>query len=141
MSTFPLAPHPAHLAASPPAPTTLPLLPCPCHPAHPPPRWRDYCAHILIPLNKVNPNPNPNPNPHPNPNPNPNPNPHPHPNPQPNPNPNPNRNPHPHPHPHPDPEQCRIDHYYLPWTCTDLKHAYEKCQYDECAAPLLPHAP
>merc|ERR1719393_483269 len=40
--------------------------------------WRDYCAHILIPLNK-----------------------------------------------------CRIDHYYLPWTCTDLKHAYEKCQYDE----------
>jgi len=41
-------------------------------------RWRDYCAHILIPLNK-----------------------------------------------------CRIDHYWLPWTCMDLKHAYEKCQFDE----------
>eukprot|EP00320_Phaeocystis_rex_P001206 CAMPEP_0119072972 /NCGR_PEP_ID=MMETSP1178-20130426/61275_1 /TAXON_ID=33656 /ORGANISM="unid sp, Strain CCMP2000" /LENGTH=114 /DNA_ID=CAMNT_0007055029 /DNA_START=45 /DNA_END=389 /DNA_ORIENTATION=- len=40
--------------------------------------WRDYCAHILIPLNK-----------------------------------------------------CRIDHYWLPWTCMDLKHAYEKCQFDE----------
>ena len=52
-------------------------------------RWRDYCAHILIPLNK-----------------------------------------------------CRIDHYWLPWTCMDLKHAYEKCQFDECAAwPLRGRPP
>ena len=47
-------------------------------------RWRDYCAHILIPLNK-----------------------------------------------------CRIDHYWLPWTCMDLKHAYEKCQFDEYARRTL----
>ena len=42
--------------------------------------FRDYCAHILIPLNK-----------------------------------------------------CRVSHWYSPFQCTDLRHAYEKCQYDECA--------
>ena len=52
-----------------------------------PRRYRDYCAHILIPLNK-----------------------------------------------------CRVQNYYLPWTCSDLKHAYEKCQYDECA-PLCSPSP
>jgi len=40
--------------------------------------FRDYCAHILIPLNK-----------------------------------------------------CRVSHWYSPFQCTDLRHAYEKCQYDE----------
>lgn len=50
-----------------------------------PRRFRDYCAHILIPLNK-----------------------------------------------------CRVANYYLPWTCSDLKHAYEKCQYEECALISAP---
>ena len=45
--------------------------------------FRDYCAHILIPLN-----------------------------------------------------ECRYDHWFSPFKCTDLRHAYEKCQYDECAALL-----
>ncbi|KAL6304063.1 B18 subunit of NADH:ubiquinone oxidoreductase [Sparassis latifolia] len=26
---------------------------------------------------------------------------------------------------------CRKDNYYLPWECTNERHAYEKCQYDE----------
>lgn len=43
--------------------------------------WRDYCAHILIPLN-----------------------------------------------------QCRRQTWFSPMKCTDLRHAYEKCQYDECAS-------
>lgn len=42
--------------------------------------WRDYCAHLLIPLNR-----------------------------------------------------CRVDNLYLPWTCQEQKHAYEKCQYQESA--------
>ena len=45
--------------------------------------FRDYCAHILIPLN-----------------------------------------------------ECRYNHWFSPFQCTDLRHAYEKCQYDECAALL-----
>ena len=40
--------------------------------------WRDYCAHLLIPLNR-----------------------------------------------------CRVDNMYLPWTCQEQKHAYEKCEYEE----------
>ena len=40
--------------------------------------FRDYCAHILIPLN-----------------------------------------------------DCRVKTWYSPWKCTDLRHAYEKCQYEE----------
>ena len=39
---------------------------------------RDYCAHLLIPLNR-----------------------------------------------------CRVDNLYLPWTCQQQKHAYEKCVYEE----------
>lgn len=42
--------------------------------------FRDYCAHILIPLN-----------------------------------------------------ECRVKTWYSPYKCTDLRHSYEKCQYDECA--------
>jgi hypothetical protein len=26
---------------------------------------------------------------------------------------------------------CRAQTAYMPWQCTDLRHAYEKCQYDE----------
>ena len=44
-------------------------------------QMRDYCAHILIPLN-----------------------------------------------------ECRRQTWYSPFKCTDLRHGYEKCQYDECAA-------
>ena len=44
--------------------------------------FRDYCAHILIPLN-----------------------------------------------------ECRYKHWFSPFQCTDLRHAYEKCQYEECARP------
>ena len=40
--------------------------------------WRDYCAHILIKLNK-----------------------------------------------------CRNENFYLPNKCVELRHAYEKCQYEE----------
>lgn len=40
--------------------------------------WRDYCAHILIKLNK-----------------------------------------------------CRNENFYLPSKCVELRHAYEKCQYEE----------
>eukprot|EP01132_Coremiostelium_polycephalum_P002306 gene2306-2845_t len=40
--------------------------------------FRDYCAHLLIVLNK-----------------------------------------------------CRSREYYLPWKCSEERHAYEKCQYDE----------
>ena len=40
--------------------------------------FRDYCAHLLIPLNA-----------------------------------------------------CRHTSYYLPWKCSDERHAYEKCQYFE----------
>ena len=40
--------------------------------------FRDYCAHILIPLNK-----------------------------------------------------CRVKHWYSPFQCTELRHMYEKCQYEE----------
>lgn len=43
--------------------------------------FRDYCAHILIPLN-----------------------------------------------------DCRVKTWYAMWKCQELRHAYEKCQYDECAA-------
>jgi hypothetical protein len=42
--------------------------------------WRDYCAHLLIPLNR-----------------------------------------------------CRVDNLYMPWTCQEQKHAYEKCEYQESA--------
>ncbi len=41
-------------------------------------QWRDYCAHMLIPLSK-----------------------------------------------------CRRANYSLPWRCSDERHAYEKCQYDQ----------
>ena len=40
--------------------------------------FRDYCAHMLIPLN-----------------------------------------------------ECRVESFYLPWKCVDLRHAYEQCQYEE----------
>lgn len=40
--------------------------------------FRDYCAHLLIPLN-----------------------------------------------------ECRIKTWYSPFKCRDLRHGYEKCQYDE----------
>ena len=46
--------------------------------------FRDYCAHILIPLN-----------------------------------------------------ECRVKTWYSPFQCTDLRHSYEKCQYDECALASL----
>eukprot|EP00013_Stygamoeba_regulata_P006498 CAMPEP_0177640986 /NCGR_PEP_ID=MMETSP0447-20121125/6833_1 /TAXON_ID=0 /ORGANISM="Stygamoeba regulata, Strain BSH-02190019" /LENGTH=81 /DNA_ID=CAMNT_0019143089 /DNA_START=34 /DNA_END=279 /DNA_ORIENTATION=+ len=28
-------------------------------------------------------------------------------------------------------DQCRKDCFWLPWKCTDLRHAYEKCQYED----------
>ena len=40
--------------------------------------WRDYCAHLLIPLRK-----------------------------------------------------CRIESFFLPWTCEQEKHVYERCEYVE----------
>ena len=40
--------------------------------------FRDYCAHILIPLN-----------------------------------------------------DCRVKNWYSPFQCTELRHAYEKCEYEE----------
>lgn len=40
--------------------------------------WRDFCAHLLVPLN-----------------------------------------------------ECRRANFFLPWTCEDEKHVYEKCQYVE----------
>ena len=43
--------------------------------------FRDYCAHILIPLN-----------------------------------------------------DCRHQTWFSPFKCTDLRHAYEKCEFDECAS-------
>lgn len=43
--------------------------------------FRDYCAHILIPLN-----------------------------------------------------ECRRETWFSPYKCTELRHAHEKCEYDECAA-------
>ncbi|KAF9880660.1 nadh-ubiquinone oxidoreductase b18 subunit family protein [Colletotrichum karsti] len=27
--------------------------------------------------------------------------------------------------------RCRADTFYLPWKCSDERHSYEKCQYDE----------
>ncbi|OQO06629.1 hypothetical protein B0A48_08416 [Cryoendolithus antarcticus] len=27
--------------------------------------------------------------------------------------------------------KCRVQNYYMPWTCTDERHGYEKCQYEE----------
>ena len=42
------------------------------------PKYWDYCAHLLIPLNK-----------------------------------------------------CRYDTFSMPWKCTDERHAYEKCEYEE----------
>lgn len=27
--------------------------------------------------------------------------------------------------------RCRVANLYLPWTCQNQKHAYEKCQYEE----------
>ncbi|EKX35115.1 hypothetical protein GUITHDRAFT_97918 [Guillardia theta CCMP2712] len=42
------------------------------------PAYRDYCSHLLIPLNK-----------------------------------------------------CRYANYFLPWKCTEERHAYEKCQFQE----------
>ena len=27
--------------------------------------------------------------------------------------------------------ECRLRTSYMPWQCQDLRHAYEKCQYDE----------
>ncbi|KAJ2143958.1 hypothetical protein EV180_002166, partial [Coemansia sp. RSA 518] len=41
-------------------------------------RYRDYCAHMLVPLNK-----------------------------------------------------CRHRTMYMPWKCTDERHAYEECQYHD----------
>ncbi|OAX41092.1 hypothetical protein K503DRAFT_538304 [Rhizopogon vinicolor AM-OR11-026] len=26
---------------------------------------------------------------------------------------------------------CRRTNYYLPWTCENERHGYEKCQYDD----------
>ena len=26
--------------------------------------------------------------------------------------------------------KCRKENYYLPWTCNEEKHTYEKCQYE-----------
>ncbi|KAG1740364.1 NADH-ubiquinone oxidoreductase B18 subunit-domain-containing protein [Suillus lakei] len=26
---------------------------------------------------------------------------------------------------------CRRENYYLPWTCENERHGYEKCQYDD----------
>jgi len=26
---------------------------------------------------------------------------------------------------------CRRNNYYVPWECTDERHGYEKCQYDD----------
>jgi NADH dehydrogenase (ubiquinone) 1 beta subcomplex subunit 7 len=43
-----------------------------------PANMRDYCVHLLIPLNT-----------------------------------------------------CRRANYYMPWKCTDERHAYEKCEYEE----------
>ena len=48
---------------------------------------RDYCAHLLIPLN-----------------------------------------------------QCRAQTWYSPWKCQTLRHGYEECEYNECAAARLPSA-
>ncbi|KAK9359207.1 NADH-ubiquinone oxidoreductase B18 subunit-domain-containing protein [Lipomyces starkeyi] len=30
--------------------------------------------------------------------------------------------------------KCRHEFYYLPWKCTDERHAYEKCEYMEFQA-------
>ena len=30
-----------------------------------------------------------------------------------------------------DLNECRNKHYYLPNKCKELRHAYEKCQYEE----------
>ncbi|CAI5740039.1 unnamed protein product [Hyaloperonospora brassicae] len=27
--------------------------------------------------------------------------------------------------------ECRRETFFLPWKCQDLRHAYEKCQYEE----------
>ncbi|KEI40581.1 uncharacterized protein L969DRAFT_85773 [Mixia osmundae IAM 14324] len=27
--------------------------------------------------------------------------------------------------------KCRHENFYLPWKCTDEKHGYEKCQYED----------
>ncbi|KAF2484118.1 B18 subunit of NADH:ubiquinone oxidoreductase [Neohortaea acidophila] len=27
--------------------------------------------------------------------------------------------------------KCRRDTFYMPWSCEDERHSYEKCQYDE----------
>ncbi|KAK3071537.1 hypothetical protein LTR53_008443 [Teratosphaeriaceae sp. CCFEE 6253] len=27
--------------------------------------------------------------------------------------------------------KCRYDTYYMPWSCVDERHGYEKCQYEE----------
>lgn len=27
--------------------------------------------------------------------------------------------------------KCRRDNYYLPWACSEARHAYEECQYRE----------
>jgi len=27
--------------------------------------------------------------------------------------------------------ECRRATFFLPWKCQDLRHAYEKCQYEE----------
>lgn len=43
-----------------------------------PPEFRDYCAHLLLPL-----------------------------------------------------DRCRRENYFLPWKCSDERHAYEKCEYEE----------
>jgi len=36
--------------------------------------------------------------------------------------------------------ECRQQTSYMPWSCQDLRHAYEKCQYDEYACPCLSQA-
>ncbi|KYR02791.1 hypothetical protein DLAC_00256 [Tieghemostelium lacteum] len=30
-----------------------------------------------------------------------------------------------------DLNNCRVKNYYLPWRCSEERHAYEQCQYDE----------
>ncbi|KAL8277849.1 hypothetical protein RQP46_009668 [Phenoliferia psychrophenolica] len=33
---------------------------------------------------------------------------------------------------------CRHETIYATWKCDDFRHAYEKCQYDECVFSLPP---
>ena len=33
--------------------------------------------------------------------------------------------------------ECRHDNFYLPNRCVELRHAYEKCQYEEQDSPCM----